>query len=227
VNRRLRTYDMNDYIPGVDRSHLNDPYPLSKLVAKGIKWCAFKATQGITYVDPVFNQSWQEAKATPGLYRMAYHFFDPRYDGIEQCKNFLAQGINFKGVGCIGGCIDVEDLVGSSPEDTQQANQWVADNWQLALSRLQDFLNYFKEQTGLECIIYSYNNYMREYYHSAPFPNNPMWLSSLQENCPVRYDTGKLPEFWQNTYNWNDSDMDGDFFTCTQVELDALSNIAA
>jgi len=215
----------NNYIPGVDRSHLNDPIPLTQLTAKGIQFIFFKATQGITYQDPTFNTSWQEAKNTPNLKRGAYHFFDARYDGIAQAKNFLSLNINFLGVGCLPPCIDVEDIVGKNDADTQVQNQWVADNWELALQRLNDFLNYVKQQTTRDCIIYSYNNYMREYFHSSPLPNNPMWLSSLQENCPVRYDTGGLPEFWQNTYRWNNSDMDGDYFTGSQDQLNALANV--
>jgi GH25 family lysozyme M1 (1,4-beta-N-acetylmuramidase) len=217
-------------IPGVDRSHHNSPYPMATLVAKGNKFVWLKVAQWTTGEDKTFNASWQEAKNTVGLLRGGYYFLDPRFDGIEQCKQFLSFGINFTAAGCIGGCVDVEDLVvfdanGINKALTAQANKWVADNWQLALRRLWDFLNYFKEQTGLNCIIYSYNNYMREYYHSTPFPNNPMWLSSLQATCPPRYDTGKLPEFWQLTYNWQNSDMDGDFYTGTQEQLNTLANI--
>lgn len=219
-------------ILGVDRSHLNSPYPLAKLVEQGVNFVWFKAKQALLLPDKVFNASWQEAKATPGLLRGAYFFFDPRYDGVEQCQGFLSLGINFSGVGCIGGCVDVEDLVVFGADGTvdneltAEANQWVADNWQLALKRLQDFLNYFKEQTGLDCIIYSYNNYMREYYHSTAFPNNPMWLSSLQSACPARYDNGEPPLFWQWTYNWNGTDMDGNYYTNIQNSLNKLANVA-
>lgn len=218
-------------ISGVDRSHHNDEIALSKLVGQGISFVWFKIAQWVSGEDKVFNDSWQEAKNTPGLKRGGYYFFDPRYDGIAQCKQMLSFGINFSGVGCMGGCVDVEDLVvyGSDGEVdnklTAEANQWVADNWQLSLSRLNDFLNYFKEQTGLDCFIYTYNNYMREYYHGAKFPNNPMWISSLQATCPKRYDTGLTPEFWQYTYNWNKSDMDGNYFTGTQDELNKLAHI--
>lgn len=218
-------------IQGVDRSHLNSPVTLASLKNKGISFVWFKVAQWITGEDKAFNASWQEAKNTPGLLRGAYYFFDPRYDGIEQAKQFLSFGINFTAPGCIGGCVDIEDLVVFGPDGkedaalTNQANKWVADNWTLALSRLHDFLNYFKEQTGLDCVIYSYNGYMKEYLHSAPFPNNPMWLSSLQATCPHRYDTGGMPLFWQNTYNWNGTDQDGDFFTGSEDELKTLGNI--
>lgn len=219
-------------IPGVDRSHNNNPINLTSLATKGIGFIWFKATQGITYQDPTFNGSWQEIKAIPGNHlsgqlvkRGAYHFFDPRYDGIQQAKNYLSRGVNFSSPGCLPPCVDVEDLVGSNAADTTAANIWVADNWQLALQRLNDFLAYVKQQTGRPCMIYTYNNYPKEYFHGTKFPDNPMWLSSLQRVCPPRYDTGELPAFWQNTYSWDGTDMDGNFFNGTDAELNALANI--
>lgn len=209
-------------ILGVDRSHHNSKVALTSLVAKGVQFIWFKATQGVTYIDATFNASWQEAKGIVDLYRGAYHFFDPRFDGIEQAKHYLSLGINFDGPGCMLPCIDVEDLVGSTPADTVAQNKWVADNWQLAVKRLNDFLNTVKQVTGKDCMIYTYNNYPKEYFHGTKFPNNPMWLSSLQKTCPVRYDTGEQPLFWQNTYSWNGSDMDGDFFTGTIEQLKTL-----
>jgi len=218
-------------IIGVDRSHLNEHYQLSQLVKQGISFCFFKATQGISTPETTFfNQSWQEAKTTQGLIRGAYHFYDPRFDGIEQAKNYLSRGVNFSALGCLPPWVDVEDLVGYdesgkvSQSESDKLNKWVADNWQLALSRLNDFLAYVKAETGRDCGIYTYNTYMREYYKSHPFPNNPMWLSSLQSTCPVRYDTGHVPAFWQYIYNWNNTDMDGNKFMSDLTALKALAN---
>lgn len=212
-------------ILGVDRSHNNNPIPLTSLVKKGVKFIWFKATQADTYTDPTFDASWKEAKAIPGLARGCYHFFDPRIDGVVQAKHYLAQGVNFSAVGCLPPCVDVEDLVGHGVADTLQLNKWVVNNRPLVLQRLNEFLSVVKNQTGRDCIIYTYNNYPKEYFNGYKFPNNPMWLSSLQATCPVRYDTKKLPEFWQFSYNWNGSDMDGDYFTGSIEQLNKLANI--
>lgn len=221
-------------VPGVDRSHLNAPFPLAKLVAEGYKFCFFKATNALSVPETkFFNASWQEAKAIKNFIRGAYHFFDPRFDGIAQANNYLSRKIDFKAVGCLCPWVDVEDLIvfgANGKQDdaaTAAANKWVAVNWQLALQRLHDFLNRVDQATGLKCGIYTYNNYPREIFHGAGFPDRPMWLSSLQATCPVRYDTGKLPEFWQDTYTENHTDMDGNFFTGTQEQLNASANIAA
>lgn len=211
-------------IPGVDRSHHNSPIPLANLVAKGVKFVWFKASQSGSYRDPTFDANWKEAKTTEGLLRGAYHFYNPMVDSLIQAQNFLGAGVDFSASGCLPPCVDVEDLVGKDEAETKQLNKWVADNWQLAVSRLIDFLAHVKTVTGHDCIIYTYNNYPKEYFNGHGFPDNPIWLSSLQDTCPKRYDTGELPEFWQNTYNWNGSDMDGDYFTGTQEQLDALAN---
>lgn len=218
-------------IPGTDRSHHNSPIPLSPLVEKGVKFIWFKGTQGATNEDKTFNRSWQEAKNTVGLIRGVYHFFDPQVDGIIQAQHFISLGVNFLAVGCLPPCVDVEDLIGydengkEDAEKTKQLNKWVADNWQLAIQRLNDFLLRVKQMTGRDCIIYTYNNYPKEYFHGYRFANNPMWLSSLQSTCPARYDAGVLPEFWQYTYNWENTDMDGNYFTGSLEELNKLANI--
>lgn len=216
-------------IKGVDRSHLNSNVALSSLYDKGIRFIFFKATQGATYRDRTFNDVWQEAKKISGLCRGAYHFYDPRIDGVIQAKNFLSLGINFSSPGCLAPCVDVEDLVGHDDADTAKINKWVANNYKVAIQRLNDFLDYIKQETGRDCIIYTYNNYPKEYFRGHGFPKNPMWLSSLQSSCPVRYDTKKLPEFWQYTYRWNNgdtnTDMDGDYFTGTQEQLNKLANL--
>jgi len=88
-------------ILGVDRSHLNSPLSLAWLYTqKNVKFVWFKATQALTYKDPTFNASWQEAKTVPGLIRGAYHFYDPRVDGVQQAENFLSFNINFSADGC-------------------------------------------------------------------------------------------------------------------------------
>lgn len=217
-------------IQGVDRSHLNDPVKLQRLYNQGIRFIFFEVITSTGAEDKDFNNSWQEAKTVAGLYRGAYAMFDPRKDGKLQAQNFLAIGIGYDKPYCLGLWVDVEDLVvydanGLNQALTDQANQWVADNWQLCLQRLLDFLAAIKDATGVDCGIYSYNEYMREYYHSHPFPANKFWLSSLQPTCPPRYDTGKLPEFQQYTYNWNGTDMDGDVFTGTPDELNTLANV--
>ncbi len=217
-------------IKGIDISHLNSKVDIADFKAKGFGFVWIKATQGLTYQDAAFQGYWKECKVA-GMIHGAYHFFDPRVDGVAQAKNLLSRGINFSLPMVLPPCVDVEDLVvfgvGGRIDDkaTAAANKWVATNWKLCLQRLNDFLGYVKQQTGKDCIIYTYNNYPKEYYAGTKFANNMMWISSLQKTCPVRYDTGKQPEFWQFTYRLNNTDLDGDYYMGTQEQLNALANI--
>lgn len=220
-------------IPGIDISHINDPkIDISTLPSKGLGFAWIKATQGLSLLDPMFSTYWRNAKAIRGAnFKVgAYLFFDPRFDGVAQAKFYLSQGFDFSLPGVLPPAIDVEDLVVFQDGKINQAlthaaNKWVADNWQLSLQRLTDCINYIETETGKKCVIYTYNNYPKEYFHGHRFPNNYLWISSLQATCPNRYDTGKQPEFWQNTYRYGGSDVDGDFFTGTQEQLNQLANI--
>lgn len=224
-------------ILGVDRSHHNSPIKLASLVEKQVGFIFFKGTEALKAPDKTFNDAWQEIKAIPGnlsgqlMKRGVYHFYDPRFDGIAQAKNYLSLKVDFSAPGCLPPWVDVEDLVGYNaaghPDDdeTKRLNKWVADNWQLALQRLNAFINYTQDSTKRPCGIYTYNNYMKEYFHGHGFQNNPMWLSSLQDKCPLRYDKGSYPDFWQNTYNWERSDMDGNWFMGDETQLNKMANI--
>lgn len=225
-------------ILGVDRSHHNKKIALASLVEKQIGFIMLKGTEALKKPDSTFDAAWQEIKAIPGnlsgelMKRGAYCFFDGRFDGVAQAKNYLSLKIDFHSPGCLCPWVDVEDLVGYNAAgevdeaESARLNKWVADNWQVVLQRLIDFLNYIKQETGRDCGIYTYNGYMKEYFHEHRFADNPMWLSSLQKTCPLRYDKGSYPDFWQFTYNWNDTDMDGNYFMGDAQQLNKLANIA-
>jgi len=220
-------------IKGIDISHNNSPsINVASLPGQGLGFVWIKATQGLTLLDSMFQKYWQAAKPLrgPNFSVGAYLFFDGRFDGVAQARFYLSQGFDFSLPGVLPPTIDVEDLVVFQDGKinkalTDQANQWVAANWQMVVQRLTDCINYIQAQTGKKCVIYTYNNFPKEYFHGHGFPDNYLWLSSLQASCPVRYDTGKQPEFWQNTYRYQNTDLDGDFFTGTQEQLNQLANI--
>lgn len=221
-------------ITGNDLSKRNDKVKLADLIKKGKQFAFCKATQADDFKDKAFDSYWAEAKPLrgPNFKIGPYMFFDPRVGGKSQANFFLSKGFNFKLPGVLPPTIDVEDLVVFNADGTinkaatDAANKWVANNWQLCLIRLKECIETLKIASD-KVIVYTYNNYMREYYHGAPLSDCLMWLSSLQPTCPKRYDTGQLPEFWQYSYRDGGSDLDGDYFTGTQEQLNALANITA
>ena len=75
-------------VPGIDVSYWNAGIDWPKVRATGQRFAITKATEGITYKDPTFNNNWSGAKAA-GLLRGAYHFFRCNVDAQKQADYFI------------------------------------------------------------------------------------------------------------------------------------------
>src|SRR5262245_48071429 len=73
---------------GLDVSHFQGTVDWPQVAQAGYGFAFIKATDGITYTDPMFAQNWAGAKAA-GLLRGAYHFFEADDDPQQQAENFL------------------------------------------------------------------------------------------------------------------------------------------
>ena len=71
----------------VDLSHHNNIVDLQKAKDNGIVGAFHKATQGVSFVDPLYDQHRDQAK-TAGILWGAYHFGDGS-DGVNQADFFL------------------------------------------------------------------------------------------------------------------------------------------
>ena len=94
---------------GVDISHYNTGYSAGlqfhELKAAGISFVLVKATQGESYIDPSFIDSYARAKEA-GLLRSAYHYFNPNVDPIAQA-DFFCQTVPYES-GDLRLALDVE-----------------------------------------------------------------------------------------------------------------------
>jgi lysozyme len=209
---------------GIDISHLNDPVNISSLPSD-IAFVWIKATQGITFQDPTFQSYYQAVKALNNVQRGAYHFFNFQDDPIAQATNFLSRGVDFTLPGVLPPMLDLEN------QSTAAIDQWVTDNAAQCVQNVNAWLDYVKQQTGKDAIIYTYKNYLIEYLGSASWPNNGLWLAAYQPGLP-----GLPPGY--TTLNWwqysESGQLDGtttggsidlDWFMGTQEELNALANM--
>jgi lysozyme len=71
----------------VDLSHHNGNVDLVQAQAAGTVRVIHKATQGTTFVDPMYQTNRDKAKQA-GLFWGAYHFGEGA-DGVEQADHFL------------------------------------------------------------------------------------------------------------------------------------------
>lgn len=73
---------------GLDVSRWQGVMDWAKAKEAGAYFTFIKATEHTAWVDPLFDENWQGARAV-GLLVGAYHFFRPGYDPIAQAKHFV------------------------------------------------------------------------------------------------------------------------------------------
>lgn len=76
-------------LDGADLSHYQATIDWPALRA-ATWWCATKATQGTTSVDPTFAEHWAQMRAQGFTHRLAYHWLDPVSDPVVQAQHFLS-----------------------------------------------------------------------------------------------------------------------------------------
>lgn len=165
----------------VDLSHHNGNVDLGKAKADGILGVIHKATQGTTYVDPMYATNRQKAQAA-GLLWGAYHF-GTGDDATQQAQHFLAT--------VQPGANDL--LVLDLETNTQGAS--------MTLDQARTFVTAVHAQTGRWPGLYS-GIYIKEQLgnnHDPVLANCWFWLS---EYGP----TAKVPANWSTWTMWQYTD---------------------
>ena len=78
---------MPNYILGTDVSHWQSAVDWSDWAGRGYKFTYIKATEGATWVDPMYFTHKANAEGQ-GLIIGPYHYFRAAFDGIIQARNF-------------------------------------------------------------------------------------------------------------------------------------------
>jgi GH25 family lysozyme M1 (1,4-beta-N-acetylmuramidase) len=120
-------------LPGIDVSHWQDAIDWTQVGASGISFAIAKATQGRSFVDPMYAANKAGAEAA-GLAFTAYHFAEPDatpHDALAEANHFVAvAGLT---PGNLIPALDLERTGGLSPADL---TRWVL-RW---LDRVTDLL---------------------------------------------------------------------------------------
>lgn len=90
---------------GIDVSHRNGVIEWDKVAASGVRFAFIKATQGVSFIDPMFASNVQGAQSA-GILAFPYQFWNPGDNPQGQLNNLLNQleGLTVKRVG-----IDLEE----------------------------------------------------------------------------------------------------------------------
>jgi lysozyme len=204
---------MSGQVQGIDVSHAQQTVDWNEVRQAGKVFVFIKATDGITYTDPLFAANWSGAKAA-GLLRGAYHFYETNDDPAAQAENFL--NVVKLEPGDLPPVVDIERTKGG-----ESAGQIVRD--------LQTWLDMIERATGRVPILYTGPGYWDSLGTSA-FGRYPLWVAEYGVQSP------KLPAGWASWAFWQFSEsgtvagiagaVDLDLFNGSLAELQALTKPA-
>ena len=152
---------------GIDVSMHNGAINFASVAATGIDVVIIKATEGVQYIDPMFEAHYEGASGT-GLAIGFYHFMSEHTDPAQQAEDFW-NAIKDKEYNVIP-VLDIEsNTVGRS---------------QLGVTdRCIAFLEKFKELSGINCVIYSYVSFANDFLGSS-LSEYPCWIAHYGVDTP-------------------------------------------
>ncbi len=176
----------------------------------GISFAYIKATEGNTYVNPIYAGDMRNALATkvlPG----PYHFYRPQDDGLTQANHFLnTVGPVFKGM--LRPMFDWEVIDGVDVET--------------AKARALAFLQRVEQVMGVKAIIYYSADFFDTFGDMSAFKDYLAWPAELGVSHPQMRSVWKTPTIWQNSWTGNvhgiNGAVDTDIFYGDQQQLQAL-----
>ena len=206
-------------VPGIDVSYWDAGIDWPKVRATGQRYVFTKATEGITYKDPTFDDNWFGAKSA-GLLRGAYHFFRCNVDAKKQADYFIDYVKTVKDNGELPPVLDLETNDGVTKEKIVPA--------------VKAWLDRVEAAFGKKPIIYSGQYFLQDYL-IQPGGGPPQWAKDYPlwlAQYPNQYVDGAkpfLPRGWFSWTFWQYSDkgvvnginaaVDMDIFNGTLEEL--------
>ncbi|WP_139925193.1 glycoside hydrolase family 25 protein [Hymenobacter sp. DG01] len=154
-------------VHGIDVSAYQGRINWPEVAGHQVRFAFIKATEGVTLRDARFQRNWQGARAA-GIYRGAYHYFQPNYDGAQQA-NLFTRTVPLA-PGDLPPVLDVEH---AEFHDVAQMRRGVA-TW----------LRLVERHYGVRPILYSnYSFYKRHL--AGHFDKYPLWLAHYEVAQPV------------------------------------------
>lgn len=195
-------------ISGIDVSHYQVAVQWGQVKNAGMAFAFAKATDGITYTDPMFAANWAGIK-NAGLIRGAYHFFEPADDPVAQAEHFL-QVVSWS-PGDLPPVLDVE-----KPGLSQDA----------MAAAIQAWLDTVAAKIGVKPMIYASPAFWNQNVNGN-FGSYPLWIAQYR-NVP----SPTLPNGWTNWNFWQYSETgqvagvngntDMDYFQGSAADLQAF-----
>lgn len=157
-------------VKGVDVSHHNPILDWAEVKRQNIHFTYIKATEGITHNDRNYPYNYKLAKEN-NIKTGSYHFYNFGISGREQAKHFI------RVAECQSG-----DLIPAIDVEHSTANPYSKDPIfvKSVVKELKVMENEIYEYYGVHPIIYTNTDCYKLYINNS-FPNNPIWISSLNK----------------------------------------------
>jgi lysozyme len=196
--------DVSDYDPGTNWLTVK---------SGGRPFAFIKATEGITYISPLFAGDWSNAKRA-GVIRGAYHFFHADDDATSQANVFIKTL----------GTLNANDL---APVLDWELGDGVANAKQIAAAKV--WLQLVEAATGRIPILYTGVSFWNSLGNPQGFERYPLFIANYETAC------ADVPPPWTTWSLWQYSEsakitgvqstaVDGDFFAGTLTDLTNFIN---
>jgi GH25 family lysozyme M1 (1,4-beta-N-acetylmuramidase) len=170
---------------GIDVSHHQPSINWGQVAASGVSFAFMKATEGVGYTDPNFQQNLTGASAA-GLVVGAYTYAHPETDPTQQA-DYFADAMGVLPRGSLPPVLDLEATGGLS---VAQLVTWT-----------QTFLDRLEYRTGIVPMIYTGPNFWQTRLgNSTAFARYPLWEAHYT-SLPAPYQIGGWSTYdvWQYT----------------------------
>lgn len=167
-------------VRGVDVSHHNGLVDWKGLKAQGIEFMFAKATEGTSFVDPLYKTHIEGAKAQ-GIITGAYHFFHHNQDATAQAAHFI-RTIRQLGVPDLPLVLDWEQQGGDKSQ----------------IAEAMHFLNIVELNFYRVPIIYGSTSFLEDFKLAPSYVRYPLWLAN--------YARPRVPKPWDKYTIWQDSE---------------------
>ena len=165
-------------LQGIDVSAYQNPVDWVAVANSGIYYAFAKATEGETFVDPVFATNWAMMRSA-GIIRGAYHFFRPGKDPLTQANNFLKSITPPLDGSDLPPVLDLEVLDGLAPS--------------AVIARASQWLKAIEAATGRKPIIYTFPVFWEERLgNPTQLANYPLWIANFGSKTPY------IPSVWKD-----------------------------
>ncbi len=188
---------------GVDVSHYQGRIEWKKVAAADTKFAFVKATEGTTYIDPLYAANIEGLKEVAIPYG-SYHFFHPSEDAAKQANHFLENTGEHHSLPPV---LDIETTDSVTNE--------------IIISGARTWLRIVKTKTGCTPILYTSTAFWNKYLNEK-FAGYPLWIADYSDKLTLPDDVENWL-FWQKTPDARVSgisiSVDQNHFSGTEKEL--------